>query len=291
MDLRAGVDDDVAPNKDGSQAMSHFNRVLITGAAGALGKELRRSGTKLGKAIRLTDRLPSTALGAHEEDRPLDLADMAAVSAAVAGCDAIVHLGAQATEGTWDAVLQSNIIGTYNIYEAARRHGTKRIVYASSIHTVGYYERNHTIDAKVPTRPDSLYGVSKTFGENLASYYFDKFGIESVCLRIGSCFPEPSDRRHLITWLSYRDMRQLVERSLSVPRVGFMISYATSSNRESFWDNRAASVLGYRAEDSADDHREMVLAKTEQGDPNDPAVKYQGGIFCAWGHFEDQKKS
>jgi uronate dehydrogenase len=270
--------------------MSHFNRVLITGAAGALGKELRKSGPKLAKHIRLTDRIASTGLAAHEEDRPCELDDMPAIMAAVEGCDAVVHLGAKAMEGTWDDVLHSNIMGTYNIYEAARRHGVKRVVYASSIHAVGYYERNHTIDAKVPTRPDTLYGVSKTFGENLASYYFDKFGIESVCLRIGSCFPEPTDRRHLITWLSYGDMRQLVERSLSAPRVGFLISYATSNNRQSFWDNTAASILGYRPEDSADGYAEKIFAKTEQGDPNDPAVKYQGGIYCKWGHFEDQKK-
>lgn len=267
--------------------MSHFNQVLITGAAGALGKELRKSGQRLGKRIRLTDRLASAALEPHEEDRPCELADFASVLAVVEGCDAIVHLGAKAMEGRWEEVLNSNIIGTYNVYEAARRTGVKRIVYASSVHAVGYYERNHTIDARVPTKPDSLYGVSKTFGENLASYYHDKFGIESVCLRIGSCFPEPTDRRHLITWLSYRDMRQLVECSLTAPRVGCLISYATSNNRESFWDNRLASILGYRPQDSADDYRETVFAKVPQGDPNDPAVKYQGGIFCAWGHFDD----
>lgn len=271
--------------------MSHFNRVLITGAAGALGKQLRKSGQTLAKHVRLTDIVPSTDLAAHEEDRPCNLDDMTAIMQAVEGCDCIVHLGAKASEGTWDEVLHSNIIGTYNIYEAARRHGVKRIVYASSIHAVGYYERNHTIDAKVPTRPDSLYGVSKTFGENLASYYFDKFGIESVCLRIGSCFPEATDRRHLITWLSYADMRQLVERSLDAPRVGFLISYATSNNRQAFWDNKYASILGYRPQDTADAFTDKVLAKTEQGDPEDPQVKFQGGIFCKWGHWEDQQKS
>ncbi len=271
--------------------MSHFERVLITGAAGALGKELRKSGQRLAKRVRLTDRLPSDDLLPHEEDRPFELADMGAVMAGVEGCDAIVHLGAKATEGGWDEVLQSNIVGTYNIYEAARRHGVKRVVYASSVHAVGYYERNHTIDARVPTKPDSLYGVSKTFGENLASLYFDKFGIESVSLRIGSCYAEPTDRRHLITWLSFRDMRQLVERSLAAPRVGFLISYATSANSESFWDNRAASILGYRPEDSADVFRDRMFEKVPQGDPNDPAIKYQGGIFCAWGHLDDQKKS
>jgi uronate dehydrogenase len=267
--------------------MSHFNRVLITGAAGALGKELRKSGTRLGRHVRLSSRSPITFLDDHEEDGPFDLTDFNAVRNGVEGCDAIVHLGGQGLEGTFDAVLNSNIVGTYNIYEAARQHGVKRVVYASSVHAVGYYERTDTIDANAPTRPDSLYGVSKTFAENLSRYYFDKFGIESVCLRIGSCFPEPADRRQLITWLSYRDFRQLVELSLAAPRVGHMIAFGTSNNSQSFWDNRTAAVLGYRPQDSADDFREKVIAATSQGDPNDPAIRYQGGSFCAAGHFED----
>lgn len=271
--------------------MSHFDRVLITGAAGALGKELRASGACLARCVRLTDRVASQNLGPHEEDHPCELDDLQAVMAAVDGCDAIVHMGAKSTEGTWDDILHSNIIGTYNIYEAARRHGVKRIVYASSIHAVGYYERTQTIDTKVPTRPDSLYGVSKTFGENLASFYFDKFGIESVCLRIGTSIPEPLDRRHLITWISYGDMRRLVECCLEAPRVGFLVSYATSRNSQSFWDNRAASILGYRPDDSADTYKEKIFAKTKQGDPNDPAVRYEGGIFCTWGHLDDQARS
>ncbi len=269
--------------------MSHFNRVLITGAAGALGRELRVAGSRLGRQVRLTDRTASQNLAPHEEDQPCDLADFASVLAAVGGCDAIVHLGARATEDRWDEILHSNIIGTYNIYEAARRSGVKRIVYASSIHTVGYYERNQTIDAKAPTRPDSLYGVSKVFGESMASLYHDKFGIESVCLRIGSCYPEPADRRHLITWLSYPDLRRLVECCLTAPRVGCLTTFPTSANSQSFWDNRFASILGFRPQDSADDYQEKVFAKVPQGDPNDVAVKFQGGIVCAWGHFDDGK--
>ncbi|MHA7971610.1 NAD-dependent epimerase/dehydratase family protein [Rhizobium sp. CAU 1783] len=270
--------------------MTDFQCTLLTGAAGALGTQLRKSGTKLGKAVRLSDRKPCENLEAHEEDFPLDLSDFEAVSKAVKGCDAIVHMGGQPLEGPWETILNSNIVGGYNIYEAARQHGVKRIVYASSVHAIGYYERTETIDGTVPTRPDSLYGVSKTFVENLARYYFDKFGIETVCIRIGSSFPEPTDRRHLITWLSYADCRQLVEKCLSAPRVGFMIAYGMSNNSEAFWDNRTAAVLGYKPQDSADDYREKVFAATTQGDPNDPAVRFQGGSFCAAGHFEDEKK-
>ena len=267
--------------------MSHFQRVLLTGAAGGVGSQLRLSGTRLAKTVRLSDRKPCENLAPHEEDFPLDLADYDAVSKAVEGCDAIVHMGGQAVEASWKTILDSNISGGYHIYEAARRHGVKRIVYASSVHAIGYYERNETIDGNVPTRPDSLYGVSKTFVENLARYYFDKFGIETVSIRIGSCFPEPADRRHLITWLSYRDCRQLVEKCLSAERTGFMVVYGMSDNARAFWDNRTAASLGYKPEDSADAYADKVFAKTGQGDPNDPAVRFQGGIFCANGHFED----
>lgn len=270
--------------------MTDYNRTLLTGAAGRLGTQLRLSGTKLGKIVRLSALEPCENLAPHEEDAPADLADFDAVSAAVKGCDAIVHMGGQALEGPWQAVLDSNIVGSYNIYEAARQHGVKRIVYASSVHAIGYYERTETIDGNVPTRPDSLYGVSKAFVENLGRYYFDKFGIETVAIRIGSSFPEPTDRRHLITWLSFNDCRQMVEKSLSVPRVGFMIAYGMSNNSEAFWDNRTAAALGYRPQDSADDYRAQVVANTTQGDPNDPAVRFQGGSFCAAGHYEDDHK-
>lgn len=269
--------------------MAIHKRILITGAGGALGTQLRQHGAVLAETVVLSDRGDIANLQPHEESRQADLTDLAAVEKAVAGCDAIVHLGGQGLEAAFKTILDANIIGTYNLYEAARRQGVKRVVYASSIHAVGYYERTETIDASVPTRPDSLYGVSKTFGENLSRYYFDKFGIESVCLRIGSCFPEPTIERHLITWLSYRDFRQIVELALSAPRVGHMISMPTSKNRASFWDDRAAASLGFQPVDSADGYREAVMAKAGALDPNDPAIRFQGGSFCAAGHFEDPK--
>jgi uronate dehydrogenase len=262
--------------------MTQDRCVLITGAAGSLGRQLRLAGPALAARVRLTDRIASADLAPHEEDRLAELGDLEAVLPVVEGCDAIVHLGGHAREGSFPTILDANIVGTYNVYEAARRCGVKRIVLASSVHAVGFYERTETIDAARPTRPDTLYGVSKVFGESLARYYFDRFGIESVCLRIGSCFPEPTDRRHLITWLSYRDFRQLVMLSLTAPRVGHMICFATSRNSRAFWDNRAAAILGYAPQDSADDYAEKVFAATDQGDPNDPAVRYQGGIYCAF---------
>lgn len=268
--------------------MSIYERLLITGAAGALGSQLRKHGAALAGEVRLSDRREIADLAPHEIARCTDLADLPAVLTLVQGCDAIVHLGGQGLEAAFDTILQSNIVGTYNLYEAARQAGVRRIVYISSIHAVGFYERSETIDASRLTRPDSLYGVSKTFGENLARYYFDKFGIESVCVRVGSSFPRPTDRRHLSTWLSYRDFCQFVEKALLAERVGHMIAMPTSRNSASFWDDRAASSLGFVAVDSADDFRDEVLQSTAKGDPNDPAVRFQGGSFCAAGHFEDR---
>jgi uronate dehydrogenase len=263
------------------------NRALLTGAAGALGSQLRKVGHQLASELRLSDRLPFSSLASHERDFPLDLANLESLIEATHGCEAIIHLGGQGLEASWSTVLHSNIVGTYNVYEAARKNGVKRVIYASSVHAVGFYERYTTIDASFPTRPDSLYGVSKTFGENLARYYHDKFGIESVCVRIGSCFPEPSDRRHLITWLSYRDLCHFVERALIADCVGCMIAMPTSRNSMSFWDDKAASILGYTPQDSADSYRETILAKTPKGNATDPAVRFQGGSFAAAGHFDD----
>lgn len=271
--------------------MPIHDRILITGAAGALGSQLRLDGPAWAGHVRLTDRVPVEDPAEHEEDRPADLADPLAMLELAEGCDAIVHFGGQSREGAWQSVFHSNIAGTYNVYEAARQRGVRRIVYASSIHAVGFYDRTTTIDAEAPVRPDSLYGVSKTFGENLSRYYFDKFGIESVCIRIGSCFPEPTDRRHLITWLSYRDLRQLVGKALLAERVGHIIAMPTSDNGLSFWDDKAANVLGYRPVDSAEAYRDRVLAATSRGDPNDPAVRFQGGSFCVAGHFDDRDKT
>jgi uronate dehydrogenase len=269
--------------------MPIYRRIAITGAAGALGRQLRIGSAKLADEVVLTDVAPAGETESHELFRQANLTDFKEVCAMVAGCEAVVHLGAKALEGSFGEILDSNIVGTYNIYEAARKSGVQRIVYASSIHAIGFHERTTTVDASMPTRPDSLYGLSKVFGENLARYYFDKFGIESVCIRIGSCFPEPTDRRHLSTWLSYDDFRQIVFLALQAERVGCMIAMPTSRNATSFWDDRHAASLGFTPRNSADDFAAEILRNTPRGEPRDPAIRYQGGSFCAAGHFEDPK--
>ncbi len=268
--------------------MPRYERLLITGAAGNLGRELRKGLAPLATTLRLTDRAAMEAAGAHEEVMQCELGDFDAVTRVVEGCDAVVHFGAAPVERPWAEILESSIKGGYNVYEAARRHGIKRIVYASSIHAVGYVRREEGADTDTPHRPDTLYGVSKCFVEDLAQLYFHKFGIESACLRINSCFPEPADRRHLATWLSFRDLVQLVARCLLAERIGYTVAYGISDNREAFFSNHKISHLGYRPVDDADDYRHAVEAKVEPGDPFDPAVEFVGGVFCNYGHPDDE---
>jgi uronate dehydrogenase len=198
----------------------------------------------------------------------------------------VVHLGGISTEQPFDAILQANIVGSYNVYEAARKHGVKRIVFASSNHVTGFYRQDEVIDAAMSVRPASYYGISKAFGENLSRFYFDRYGIETVCLRIGSSFPEPKDRRMLATWLSYDDLERLVVASITAPVVGHTIVYGMSDNATTWWDNTGARHLGWRPQDSSEPFRVAKEAAQPDLDLNDPAVIYQGGAFVRTGPFD-----
>jgi uronate dehydrogenase len=268
--------------------MPRFNRLLITGAAGALGSVLREGLAPLARTIRLTDRAEMSEARPHEEIMPAELGDFDAVMEVVRGCDAIVHFGAAPMERAWEEILNSSIAGGYNVYESARRHGIRRIVYASSIHAVGYIRREAGADTHTEHRPDTLYGLSKCFVEDLAKLYHDKFGIESALLRINSCYAEPADRRHLATWLSFPDLVQLVTRCLLAERVGWTVVYGISNNRERFFSNEKAAHLGYQPTDSAERFREQIEANTAEGDPWDPAIEHVGGFLVAMGHPDDE---
>lgn len=264
-----------------------LDRLLITGAAGGLGRLARARLGGLARARRLSDLAAMEPAGPGEEVVRCDLADAAAVARLVEGCDAVLHLGGKSTEGPWAEILSANIAGTYNLYEAARRAGVRRILFASSNHAIGFHARETRLDAAAPLRPDSLYGVSKCFGEALARYYFDKFGLESAIVRIGSCFPEPRDHRMLATWLSPDDFVALVERVFTVARLGCPVIYGASANAESWWDNRDVAYLGWRPQDDAEGFRAALDAKGPPPWADDPAVRWQGGGFAAAGHFED----
>ena len=214
------------------------------------------------------------------------LQDVAAVDRIVAGSDAIVHLGGISTEGPFAPILEANIVGVWHLYEAARRHGVRRVVFASSNHVTGFYRQDQVIGPEAPMRPDGHYGLSKAFGENLSRFYFDRYGLETVCLRIGSSFPEPKDRRMLATWLSYDDLERLVVASLTAPVVGHSVVYGLSDNTTRWWDNTSAAHIGFRPQDSSEPFRAAAEARQPELDRSDPTTIFQGGGFVTKGPYE-----
>lgn len=259
------------------------NRVLITGAAGGLGSMLRQSLAGHYAILRLSSRRGLEPAATHEEIMYCDLADAAAMDKLLEGVDAVVHMGGQSVEADWDTVLRSNIVGAYNLWEAARKAGTRRIVFASSNHAIGFHRRTARLDHTSPARPDSLYGLSKAFGEDLGRYYADKYGISCMSVRIGSSFPEPAERRSLSTWMSYRDMTQLIRIGLEAD-FHYEIVYGVSDNTRSWWDNSNAYRLGFKSEDNAENWAVKVEGKVS----DDPVTElFQGGAFAGRGFAGD----
>lgn len=263
-----------------------FGRLLLTGAAGHLGRELRPRLAAYCDALRLSDKVAPAPAGAGEEVVVAALEDRAAVFELLRGVDAVVHLGGVSTEQAWEPILAANIVGMQHVYEAARRHGVRRIVYASSNHVTGFYGQQEVVTPRDPVRPDGFYGLSKAFGENLAQLYWDRFGIETVSLRIGSAFAEPKDRRMLASWMSFDDTERLVVAALTAPRVGHTVIYGMSDNATTWWDNTSARHVGYRPRDSSERFRAAVEARQPALARDDPSATYQGGMFVRMG-FDD----
>ena len=263
-----------------------FRRLLLTGAAGGLGRELRPRLKAYCDTLRVSDITALGAAAAGEELQIVALQEQAAVHALLQDVDAVVHLGGVSVEGPFEPILQANIIGMHNLYEGARKHGVKRIVFASSNHVTGFYRQDEVIDTRVPMRPDGHYGLSKAFGENLAQFYFDRYGLETASLRIGSSFAEPKDRRMLATWMSYDDLERLVMSSLTAPVVGHSVIYGLSDNTVRWWDNTPAAHIGYRPQDSSEPFRATVEARQPPLDPQDPVTRYQGGGFVIKGPYQ-----
>jgi uronate dehydrogenase len=236
--------------------------------------------------LRVSDIADLGAAAAGEEVVAARLEDAGAVLDLLAGVDAVVHLGGVSVEGPFEPILQANIVGVHNLYEAARRHRVPRIVFASSNHVTGFYRQDEVVSPRDPMRPDGNYGISKAFGELLSRFYFDRYGIETVCLRIGSSFPEPKDRRMLATYLSYDDLERLVVASLTAPVVGHSVVYGVSDNARTWWDNTPARHLGFRALDSSEPFRAAVEAAAPAPSGDDPATIYQGGAFVVRGPFQ-----
>src|SRR5437660_12618105 len=214
--------------------------ILMTGASGGIGTALRKLLPPIYPDLLLSDVRPPADLGAREKFKAAELSDLAQVEALCEGVDGILHFGGYSVEGPWDTILQSNIIGCYNLFEAARRHGVERVVFASSNHAVGFYPRHRRIGVEAATRPDSRYGASKAFGEALGALYAFKHGLRVTCIRIGNVGDVPVDRRRLSIWLAPQDLVQLIRIGLEHADIRYEILYGASDNARGWWDNAAA---------------------------------------------------
>ncbi|MGW4732847.1 NAD-dependent epimerase/dehydratase family protein [Streptomyces shenzhenensis] len=254
--------------------------VLLTGAAGGLGTLMRKLLPDHGYELRLFDVRP---IEGEPDAITADLSDTEALRAAVRGVDAIIHLAGISLESTFEKVLKANIEGTYNLYEAAREAGVPRVVFASSNHAVGFTPvprgDDPLIPIDTPRRPDTFYGLSKSFGEDLAQLYWDKHGLETVSVRIGSCFPEPTSVRMLSVWMSPADGARLLHAALTAEHVGHTVVHGSSANTRLWWDLTSARALGYTPQDDSEPYAAELIAEQGEPDPDNPAHTHLGGHF------------
>ena len=256
-----------------------FKRLLLTGAAGGLGRQLRERLHAFAGIVRLADLADCGPAGENEEVVQCDLADRDAVLRMCEGVDAILHFGGVSTETAFAPIMNANILGMVNLYEAVHKLGIKRVIFASSNHTMGMYKTTDLVDASMPLRPDGYYGVSKVFGESLSRYYWDRFGVETVCIRIGSCFPEPANLRMMSTYISLDDLVELLRCALVAPRVGHTITFGVSANKGKWWDDRHAAFLGFQAQDSSAKFAHLFPERGAYPDAGDITTEFQGGGF------------
>lgn len=259
-----------------------MRRVFITGATGRIGKVLREGLRGYYPILRVSHRTLARLGEARsgEELNAADLCNFEEVDVAMEGVDAVVHMGGTPREDDWDRIHRNNIIGTYNVFEAARRHGVSRMIFGSSNHVVGYYRRCRRVGVDEPPRPDSRYGVSKVFGEALGRLYADKYGMSVICQRIGSFFPKPRNIRMLSTWISHRDIVHLTRCCLDARDVHFEVIYGVSANKRKWWNDPVAVRLGYRPQDNAEDYAQEIIASQKPED--EPVIErlFHGGRFC-----------
>ncbi len=253
--------------------------IVITGAAGRIGTILRDRLARPGRVLRLLDVVPLEPAPGAEVLPPASVTDAAALRRALDGADAVIHLGGIPVEDTWENLVAVNIDGTRALLEQARQAGVTRVVLASSNHAAGFVDRADwpagELPADVPPRPDTYYGVSKAAMEALGSLYASRFGMDVVCLRIGTCQDTPPDTRSLSTWLSPDDMGRLAEAAVSAPSPGFRIVWGISHNTRRWWSLAEGEAIGYHPADDAEKYAGTVPVTAP-----DPTETLIGGMFC-----------
>jgi uronate dehydrogenase len=260
--------------------------ILMTGGSGQIGAMLRSRLARPGRTLRLLDVVPPPALpgvpaGAAEEFILASVTDSAAVTEASAGADAVIHLAGLAGEAPWERIMEINIQGAYAVFEAARRAGVPRVIFASSNHAVGFTPRSAfpVPDYAFPA-PDTYYGVSKVAAESLAALYHHRYGLDAICVRILTCDERPTTVRSLSTWLSPDDAGRLFEACLAAERPGFRVIFGVSANTRGGWVSLdEARALGYQPRDDAEAYAAEIIAEHGEPDPDDPVLAYLGGEF------------
>jgi nucleoside-diphosphate-sugar epimerase len=257
-----------------------LSTVLITGAAGGVGTLMRPRLARPGRVLRLLDIAPLEP-GPGEEFVRASVTDLAALTEAFRGAEAVLHLGGRSVEAAWELIMATNIDGTYKVFEAARRAGVPRVIFASSNHAVGYHTPDeYPLSEAAPTLPDTYYGVSKVAGEALGALYHHRYGLDVICVRILTCFPEPPDQRALSTWLSPDDCARLFEACLAAEKPGYRIVYGVSENTRGGWVSLdGARELGYEPRDDAEVFAPQFVAEHGELAPDDPLFQYLGGGF------------
>ncbi|QGN49193.1 NAD-dependent epimerase/dehydratase family protein [Micromonospora sp. WMMC415] len=256
---------------------------LLTGAAGQIGGILRTGLRPVVPGLRLLDIKPLTAESPNERVYSLDLQDLPGLTEAMAGVQGVIHLAGIADEADFRDLTEVNIVGTYHVFEAARRASVARVIFASSNHVTGYYPTTVPVVPDMPVRPDGFYGVSKVAGEAVARLYADKFGLEVACLRIGSCRPRPTEPRHRHTWLSPRDATAAFVAAMSTPDLTYATFYGVSANQLGWWDREAGRAIGYHPSDRAEDHL--------GGATWEPATdEVQGGVLATAAYTLDRQR-
>ena len=245
--------------------------IVVTGAAGRIATALRPGLRRAGARLRLSDVHPVAGLGSHERWHPADLTRPEQLAPLMADADAVVHLGGVADEAPFDHLAAPNLHGAFHVFEAARRAGVARVIYASSNRVTGFHPTTASLAGEEPVRPDGLYGASKAFGEALGRMYADRFGLDVVALRIGSFEDRPTEPRHLSTWLSPADALRLFVAALTAPKgFGYLVLYGVSANTRTWWPPTGAwARIGYAPQDDAETFAGELGDQigTRQGDP------------------------
>lgn len=258
-----------------------MTKVALSGASGQLGRFLRPALLARGVDLRSAGgRTPLERLSPQEDAFHGDLRDPAVVDRLLQGTDVLIHMAGTSVERPLPEIIENNLVGLHAVYEGARRHKVRRVVFASSNHAIGMHDVGTKLDLDCDFRPDGFYGLSKMWGEGLARLYWDKHGIESVCVRIGSAIPKPTEFRHLSTWFGLDDFLQFILRCIEAKQVGFLVAWGVSANTRSYWTPTGCERLGYVPRQNSEDYAAEIL---RQRNPLDEVgQRHQGGSFASF---------